>query len=67
MESDRIADFILIGGFLTVVILRICNVIHTSWWIIFSPLLIMGGFIIFCVIVLTLYAIFYKIKKRYMK
>ena len=47
MNEDRIVDGILIGGYLTIIGLRIFNVIQWSWWWILCPLwLALGGALI---------------------
>jgi len=47
MNEDRIVDGILIGGYLTIICLRIFNVIQWSWWWILCPFwLALGGALI---------------------
>lgn len=44
MNEDRIVDGLIIGGYLTIIILRIFNVIQWSWlWILCPFWLIAGG------------------------
>ena len=44
MDEDRWVDGILIGGYLTIIILRIFNVIQWNWFWILCPFwLIIGG------------------------
>lgn len=37
MSEDRIADVLIVGGYLTIIILRLCNVIDWNWLWILCP------------------------------
>ena len=44
MDEDRIVDFLFIGGYLIIVILRIIGILQWSWFWILCPFwLIIGG------------------------
>ena len=43
MEEDRIVDCIIIVGYLTIIFLRIFNVIQWSWWWILCPFWLLAG------------------------
>lgn len=68
MNEDRIADFVLIGGYITIIVLRIFNVIDWGWQWILLPfwlpvMLAIGGLIIGLIIGIPMY-INRKIKER---
>ncbi len=47
MDEDRIVDLLFIGGYLTIVILRIIGIIQWSWFSLLCPFwLIIGGALI---------------------
>ena len=37
MDKDRIADIFIVGAYLTIIILRLCNAINWSWFWILCP------------------------------
>lgn len=51
---DRMADIILIGAALTIIILKITNIITISWFWLFSPIIFLFGFGIILAIGLTI-------------
>ena len=43
---------------ITFVVLKLCDVIHWSWWWVLSPLWISAGFVVFvCMVAFTVYKI----------
>lgn len=71
MDEDRIVDGILIGGYLTIIILRIFNVIDWAWkWILIPfwlPLLLSIAGLILGLIIIIPWKIYLKIKEKYCK
>lgn len=71
MDEDRIVDGILIGGYLTIIILRIFNVIDWAWkWILIPfwlPLLLSIVGLILGLIIGIPWKIYLKIKEKYCK
>lgn len=37
MDEDRLADIFIVGAYLTIIILRLCNVVNWSWFWILCP------------------------------
>lgn len=59
MNEDRIADFIILGAILFVLVLKIFGVIKISWFYILCPILILLGIgAVFAAILTIMYIIF---------
>jgi hypothetical protein len=71
MDDDRIVDWILIGGYLTIIILRIFNVIDWGWkWILIPfwlPLQLSIAGLILALIIGIPWKIYLNIKEKYCK
>ena len=68
MDEDRIADIFVVGAYLTIIILRLCNVINWSWLWILCPFWIpicgaLMGIIVGLIIVIP-WRIYIKIKEK---
>ena len=66
MDEDRVVDGVLIGILLTVVILKITNVITISWLALVSPILFLLGIGVLMALVFAIYVIIelFFIRKR---
>jgi len=60
MDEDRLADIIIICAIITVIILKITNVIKISWFWLLSPIWILGGMGVIFAIMITLAYLFRK-------
>lgn len=54
MDMDRIVDIVICGGVLTIIILKLTNVITIPWLWLLSPLWILVGFGVILAIILTI-------------
>ena len=54
MDSDRVADILIIVIFLSIIGLKIANVITLSWFWLFSPIIFLFGIGIILAIFMTL-------------
>lgn len=64
MDEDRIVDILLIGGVITIIILRICNVITWPWKWIFAPIWIPLGIGVILALIFAIVIIIYYIKEK---
>jgi len=65
---DRVVDGFIIISYITVIVLRLCNVIHWSWWLILAPFWIPVGlgilYLVLSLILLFINIIYERIKKK---
>jgi len=64
MDEDRIVDGILICGIITIIILRICNVITWPWKWILAPIWIPLGIGVILALIFAIVIIIYCIKEK---
>jgi len=71
MDTDRIVDGVLIGGYLTIIIFRLCGVIDWAWkWILIPfwlPLQLAIAGLILGIIIAIPWKIYLKLKEKYNK
>ena len=64
MDEDRIVDGVLICGIITIIILRICNVITWPWKWILAPIWIPLGIGVILALIFAIVIIIYCIKEK---
>jgi len=66
MNEDRIADIVIISIFLTIIGLKIANIITISWFWLFSPIIFLLGLGVILSVGLTIGCLIstYKYKRR---